>query len=177
MITLDVITNYVNDINKGRLRYVPAFLPQQSDSNLLPFLGKDSCDGLMIEVDRKKPEIVLIEQKSSMRNPSDSDIGDINDYFRDWINNLLNEVRGDRLFWVFNVMPYSDETVESRTPFDIKNAIELIHSKKEDIFAGAVCFYTHPDESTIEVICAPIRQAARSDQINEDELKKMRYTK
>lgn len=176
MISLDVVTGYLNDINNGKLTYAPAFLPQQSDQNLIPLLGKDSCDGLMFETNGRNPSPVFIEQKSSMRDPNDStEIGDINDYFEDWINNLLTSVKGDRLLWVFNVMPYSDDTSESRNPLDLNKVIDLIHAKKKDIFAGVVCFYTHPDESTLEVTCAPIRQADLSNNKNPDEVKRMRY--
>lgn len=176
IISLDVATSYLNDINQNRLCYTPAFLPQQSDSKLLPVLGKDSCDGLMVEVDNRAPNIVFVEQKSSMRDPNDSNIGNINDYFEDWINNLLRSVRGDRLFWIFNIMPYSDEPPISSTPFDLNKAMALIHSKKKDIYAGAICFYTHPDASSLEIVCAPIRRADLSELKNPDEIRKMRYS-
>lgn len=176
MITLDAVTAYMNDINKGNLKYAPAFLPRQSDPRLIPYIGKDSCDGVMVEASGRHPEIVFMEQKSSMRNPSDSGIGDINDYFEDWIENLLKDMNGNRLLWVFNVMPYSDESEESRSPFDIDRAIDLVHSKKSKFYAGVICLYTHPDESTLEIICAPIREANKSHYKDANEIKRIRYS-
>ena len=66
LISLCVLTIWINGLNADRLEYEPAFLPKQNNDNLTNYISKNSCDGILIEVKQRRPSIVFVEQKTNM---------------------------------------------------------------------------------------------------------------